>query len=73
VLTFGAAPIAAYFSASCGGRSETGEDAFNLAAGTTPYLVSEQDDADSGRAWVVRKPLAQISAALRKAGRVLAR
>jgi stage II sporulation protein D len=72
VLTFGAAPIAAYFSASCGGRSETGEDAFNLAAGTTPYLVSEQDDADPGRAWVVRKPLAQISAALRKAGRVLA-
>jgi stage II sporulation protein D len=72
VLTFGAAPIAAYFSASCGGRSETGEAAFNLASGTTPYLVSEQDDADAGRAWVVRKPLAQISAALRKAGRVLA-
>ena len=72
VLTYGAAPIAAYFSASCGGRSETGEDAFNLAAGTTPYLVSEEDDADAGRAWVVRKTLAQISAALRKAGRVLA-
>src|SRR5229473_946195 len=73
VLTYGAAPIAAYFSASCGGRSETGEDAFNLAGGSTPYLVSEQDDADAGRAWVVRKPLAQISAALRKAGRVLAK
>ena len=73
VLTYGAAPIAAYFSASCGGRSETGEDAFNFAGGSTPYLVSEQDDADAGRAWVVRKPLAQISAALRKAGRVLAK
>jgi len=73
VLTYGAAPIAAYFSASCGGRSETSEDAFNLAGGSTPYLLSEPDDADEGRAWVVRKPLAQISAALRKAGRVLAK
>lgn len=72
VLTFGAAPIAAYFSASCGGRSETAEDGFNLAAGSTPYLVSRDDDADAGRAWTVRKPLAQLSAALRKAGRVLA-
>ncbi|HWE26095.1 MAG TPA: SpoIID/LytB domain-containing protein, partial [Myxococcales bacterium] len=40
VLTFGSAPIAAYFSASCGGRSETAEDAFNVPAGSTPYLVS---------------------------------
>ena len=71
VLTYGAAPIAAYFSASCGGRSETAEAAFNLAPGSTPYLVSEPDDADPGRAWVIRKPLAQISEALRKAGRVL--
>ena len=29
VLTFGSAPIAAYFSASCGGKGETAEDAFN--------------------------------------------
>jgi stage II sporulation protein D len=71
VLTYGAAPIAAYFSASCGGRSETAEAAFNLAPGSTPYLVSEADDADPGRGWVVRKPLAQISEALRQAGRVL--
>src|SRR5437867_370810 len=71
VLTYGAAPIAAYFSASCGGRSETAEAAFNLAPGSTPYLVSEPDDADPGRAWVIRKPLARISKALRKAGRVL--
>src|SRR3954469_23350682 len=40
VLTFGAAPIAAYFSASCGGRSESAEEAFHVDAGTTPYLVS---------------------------------
>jgi stage II sporulation protein D len=72
VLTFGSAPIAAYFSASCGGRSETAEEAFNVAAGATPYLVSRRDDADEGRAWTVRKPLADLSASLRKAGRVLA-
>jgi stage II sporulation protein D len=72
VLTFGSAPIAAYFSASCGGRSETAEDAFNVPAGTTPYLLSRRDDADEGRAWTVRKSLADVSLALRKAGRVLA-
>lgn len=72
VLTFGSAPIAAYFSASCGGRSETAEDAFNVAAGATPYLVSRRDDADEGRTWTVRKPLADLSASLRKAGRVFA-
>jgi len=72
VLTFGSAPIAAYFSASCGGRSETAEEAFHVAAGSTPYLVSEEDDADAGRAWEVQEPLARISAALRKAGRILA-
>jgi stage II sporulation protein D len=72
VLTFGSAPIAAYFSASCGGKSETAEDAFNVPPGSTPYLVAQRDDADEGRTWTVRKPLATLSAALRKAGRVLA-
>ena len=72
VLTFGSAPIAAYFSASCGGRSETAEDAFNVPPGSTPYLVSQRDDADEGRTWIVRKPLSELSAALRKSGRVLA-
>ena len=72
VLTYGSAPIAAYFSASCGGTTETAEDAFNVAKGSTPYLGSERDDADEGRSWVVRKGLEQISSALKKAGRVLA-
>ena len=72
VLTYGAAPIAAYFSASCGGRSETAEGAFHVAQGTTPYLVSEADDADAGRPWEVRRPLSEISAALRRAGRIVA-
>jgi len=72
VLTFSSAPIAAYFSASCGGKGETAEDAFNVPAGSTPYLVSQRDDADEGRAWTVRRSLVDLSLALRKAGRVLA-
>ena len=68
VLTFGAAPIAAYFSASCGGVSESAEAAFHLASGSTPYLRGGVRDEDE-RAWKARIPLAEIAAALRKAGR----
>ena len=64
VLTFGAAPIAAYFSASCGGRSESGEDGFNLSPGTTPYLVPSVADPDE-RPWTVRIPLREIEKAVR--------
>jgi stage II sporulation protein D len=69
VLTWGAAPIAAYFTASCGGSSESAEAAFNLAPGTTPYIRGGEDDGDA-RDWTVRLPLAEITAALRKAGRM---
>jgi stage II sporulation protein D len=73
VLTFGEAPIAAYFSASCGGRSEAAEEAFHLPAGATPYLAgAREDDADPERGWTARIPLHDVSAALRKAGRILA-
>lgn len=65
VLTFGAAPIAAYFSASCGGASESAEAAFHVPSGTTPYLHgSERDDDD--REWTVKVPLAELDRALRK-------
>ena len=43
-----------------------------MPPGSTPYLVSQRDDADEGRTWIVRKPLSELSAALRKSGRVLA-
>ena len=65
VLTWGAAPIAAYFSASCGGRSESAEVAFHLAPGTTPYIKGGEDDGDE-RPWTVRIPLASVTASLRK-------
>jgi stage II sporulation protein D len=66
VLTWGAAPIAAYFSASCGGVSESAEAAFHLAPGATPYLRgADPDDAEEKRGWSVRIPLGEISSALR--------
>src|SRR5207237_7113701 len=71
VLTWGAAPIAAYFSASCGGRSESAEAAFHLDPGTAPYLRGSEPDDDE-RGWTVRIPLAEITAALRKARRMQA-
>jgi stage II sporulation protein D len=71
VLTWGAAPIAAYFSASCGGTSESAEAAFNLAPGTTPYIRAGVEDGDA-RAWTVRLPLSAITAALRKGQRMQA-
>ncbi|GAC1345599.1 MAG: SpoIID/LytB domain-containing protein [Myxococcales bacterium] len=76
VLTWEAAPIAAYFSSSCGGRGESGEAAFRLPPGSTPYLPGGDDgDADAGaprREWTVRKSLAELSALLRKANRLQA-
>lgn len=69
VLTYGAAPIAAWFSASCGGRSESAEAAFNLAPGEAPYVRGGEEDGDA-REWTARIPLAEITAALRKARRM---
>src|SRR5207249_6615975 len=44
VLTYGAAPIAAYFSASCGGVSESPQAAFHV---DVPYLAGgSEDDLD---------------------------
>lgn len=71
VLTWGAAPIAAYFSASCGGTSESGEAAFHLAPGAAPYLRAGDDDTDSAP-WSVRIPLREMSEALRRSGRMRA-
>ena len=76
VLTFGAMPIQAFFSASCGGFGEAGEVAFNLPAGATPYLPGGDDgDADAAATsarWTRSVPLAAISSALRRAGRAKA-
>jgi len=65
VVTFGAAPIAAYFSASCGGVSESAEAAFHVPPGTTPYLLGKEHDEDE-REWTVKVPIAELDRALRK-------
>ena len=74
VLTFDAVPIEAWFSASCGGRGESGEAAFNLPAGSAPTAPGGDDGTfDSGAprlSWTVREPLEQLSATLRRAGRL---
>jgi stage II sporulation protein D len=69
VLTWGAAPIAAWFSASCGGVSESAEAAFHLEPGAAPYARGGENDGDV-REWTVRVPLSEITAALRKAHRM---
>jgi len=69
VLTWGAAPIAAYFSASCGGVSESAESAFHLSPGTTPYLRGGEKDDDE-RGWTARIALNDIAAALHRAHRM---
>ena len=52
--------------------SESAESAFHGKSGTTPYLRGgDEDDGDPGHAWTVRIGLDEVSAALRKAGRVL--
>src|SRR3989442_5038707 len=49
VLTHGSAPIQAFFSSSCGGQGESGEAAFNMPAGSFPYLPGGADgDSDRG-------------------------
>ena len=68
VLTWGSAPIAAYFSASCGGVSESAEAAFHLSTGTTPYSRGGDRD-DDAQAWTAHVPLAEVSEAWRRAGR----
>ena len=74
VLTWESAPIEAWFSASCGGKGETPEEAFRSPAGSAPYAVAQDDgDADQGYAgltWTVRKPLDRLGELLRNKGRI---
>jgi stage II sporulation protein D len=76
VLTYDSAPIEAWFSASCGGTSESAEAAFNTPPGSTPYVKSQGDgDADDGYRglqWTVRLPLWKVSSILKKARRASA-
>lgn len=76
VLTWEAAPIQAFFSAACGGKGESGEAAFGLPKGSAPYLPGGDDGAyDEGAPrlrWTVALKPAELTATLRKAGRLQA-
>src|SRR3954468_1279158 len=60
VLTWGAAPIAAYFIASCGGTTGSADAAHNLAAGPPQYLRTGVEDGAAGP-WPARLPLSAIT------------
>jgi stage II sporulation protein D len=76
VLTYGAVPVQAFFSASCGGVGESAQAAFDLAYGSLPYLPGGEDgDFDRGAPrlrWRKEVPLQALTARLRRAGRLRA-
>ena len=54
VLTFGGAPIDAFFYSTCGGRTAQGTEVFRAA--DRPYLRSVADVAEAGRAYCAISP-----------------
>jgi stage II sporulation protein D len=68
VLTFDGRPAEVFYSASCGGRSESASAAWPGAA-DRPYLRSSDDDVHADdAAWSVEVPLARVEQVLRGAG-----
>ncbi len=68
VLTLGGKPVEIFYSASCGGRSESAADVW--PGGTRfPYLRSVRDDVHEDEVpWVLTLTLEEIRQALMKAG-----
>jgi SpoIID/LytB domain protein len=67
ILTFNRAPAAVFYSASCGGRSESAAD---MWPGTNfPYLQSLEDDVHAEDPdWTLERTLTDIQKALERAG-----
>jgi stage II sporulation protein D len=67
VLTYNGRPAEIFYSASCGGHSESAENVWPGAS--YPYLRAIEDDVHDGdRAWSVDVPLRRIQQALRRNG-----
>ena len=67
ILTYNGRPAEVFYSASCGGRSESAEDVWPGAG--YPYLTAAEDDVHEGDAvWMIELPLRRIQLALRRAG-----
>ena len=67
ILTYNGRPAEVFYSASCGGHSESAADVWPGA--DYPYLTATEDDVhDDDPAWNVEFPLGRIQRALRRAG-----
>jgi stage II sporulation protein D len=67
VLTYNGRPAEVFYSASCGGHSESAEDVWPGAG--YPYLRATEDDVHGGDpAWTVELTLDRVQRALRRAG-----
>ena len=68
VFTYRGAAAEIFYSASCGGRSETGS-AWPSIAVTRPYLRSAPDDVhDDDAPWTLEKSLSALQADLERHG-----
>ena len=69
ILTYRGAPAEIYYSASCGGRSETADAAWPLTGTKLPYLRSVKDDVhEEDVPWMLEMPLASLQADLTRNG-----
>jgi stage II sporulation protein D len=69
ILTYDGAPAEIFYSASCGGRSETASAAWPTIGVTRPYLRSVKDNVhDDDVPWTLEKSLADLQAALERSG-----
>jgi stage II sporulation protein D len=69
ILTYQGAPAEIFYSASCGGRSETASAAWPKTGVSRPYLRSVKDDVhDDDLPWRLEKPLVELQAELERHG-----
>jgi stage II sporulation protein D len=69
ILAYKGEPAEIFYSASCGGRSETAAAAWPTTANDRPYLRSVKDDVhDDDPAWTLDKPVAELQADLERRG-----
>jgi stage II sporulation protein D len=69
ILTYKGAPAEIFYSASCGGRSETASAAWPNTGVTRPYLRSVKDDVhDDDVPWTLEKSLWELQTDLERNG-----
>ena len=67
ILTYQGAPAEIFYSASCGGRSESAAEVWPRS--NLPYLRSVEDDVhEDDEPWTLELPLEEVQRALRRSG-----